>query len=111
MSDCPVLTKGLEGIGDIHRIALFITHRGTVKVTNTCLNRPAIDYDSGTIMADCCHQTARHILIASRNGDITVVVLSLAYRTPIKSFLATQTGKMTDHYDLKQDDKKPICNH
>jgi hypothetical protein len=37
----------------------------------------SVDNDGGTIVTNCSHEAARHVFVASRNGNVAIVMLSL----------------------------------
>lgn len=56
----------LESVDSGHVVALLVAKRGTVDVTYTGLDGSAIDDDGRAVVADGGHETARHILVASK---------------------------------------------
>jgi len=47
------------------------------QVSNSRLNCAPVDNNSRPIVAYCCNETSRHVLIASRDRNISIIMLSL----------------------------------
>jgi hypothetical protein len=70
-------TIRFECVRDIDGIALLVTHRGTIDMSFAGLDRPTVDNNRRAIMPCRGDRAARHVLVTSGQGYVTVVVLGL----------------------------------
>lgn len=94
------LTKGLKGIRDVHGISLLVSQMRAVNLSDARLNCATVDNDRGAIVANGRDQTPGHVLVASRNGNVSVVVLCL-YSSVINTSRRYNLN-LADHNDLFQ---------
>lgn len=69
-----------------------------VNMSDARLNGATVDNDRGAIVANGRDQTPGHVLVASRNGNVSVVVLCLLFGVINKS--RRYYLNLTDHDDL-----------
>lgn len=71
------LTVRFKRVRDIDRIALLVSHRRAIDVSLAGLYRAAVHDDRRTVVSHRGHRAAWHVLVASGQGYIAVVVLGL----------------------------------
>lgn len=83
VSNMTICTNGtihtirLERINGGHVVTCLGTEGRAVDLADTRLDGTTVDDDSGSVDARSGHDTCRHVLVASWDGDVGIVVLSL----------------------------------
>ena len=75
------LTVRFKRVRDIDGVALLVSHRRAIDVPLADLYRAAVHDDRRAVVSHRGHGTARHVLVASGQGYVTIVVLGLANKT------------------------------
>lgn len=70
-------TVGLERINSGHVVTCLGTESRAVDLADTRLDGTTVDDDSGSVDASSGHDTCGHVLVASWDRDVGIVVLSL----------------------------------
>ena len=73
-----LLTKWLEGIGNINRISFLVAHSGTIDMSNSSLNSTTINNDRRPVVSQGRNQTSGHVFITSWHWNVTIIVLRLS---------------------------------
>ena len=58
-------TPGLEGLADVDGVAGAEAHAGAVDGARAGLDGAAVDDDRRAVVSNRCHETARHVFVAS----------------------------------------------
>ena len=75
------LTVRFKRVRDIDGVALLVSHCRAIDVPLADLYRAAVHDDRRAVVSHRGHGTARHVLVASGQGYVTIVVLGLANKT------------------------------
>ena len=84
------LTVRFKRVRDIDGFALLVSHRRAIDMTLAGLYRTAVHDDRRAVVSYRGHRTAWHVLVASRQGYVGIIVLGLGEGSRVSSHLKPQ---------------------